>query len=65
MRRHDADAVTVRPIAAQGWYAVVGNEEAWPSHRVTISTVIFDLDGLLSDTERLHCDAWRHTISTL
>ena len=28
-----------------------------------ISTVIFDLDGLLTDTERLHCAAWRQTLA--
>jgi len=28
-----------------------------------ISTVIFDLDGLLTDTERLHCQAWRETLA--
>jgi HAD superfamily hydrolase (TIGR01509 family) len=28
-----------------------------------ISTVIFDLDGLLTDTERLHCRAYRQTLA--
>jgi beta-phosphoglucomutase-like phosphatase (HAD superfamily) len=28
-----------------------------------ISTVIFDLDGLLTDTDRLHCQAWRQTLA--
>jgi HAD superfamily hydrolase (TIGR01509 family) len=28
-----------------------------------ISTVIFDLDGLLTDTEGLHCQAWRQTLA--
>src|ERR1051325_2709505 len=28
-----------------------------------ISTVIFDLDGLLTDTEPLHCRAWRETLA--
>lgn len=28
-----------------------------------ISTVIFDLDGLITDTERLHCQAWRETLA--
>ena len=28
-----------------------------------ITTVIFDLDGLLTDTERLHCAAWRQTLA--
>ena len=28
-----------------------------------ISTVIFDLDGLLTDTEVLHCQAWRQTLA--
>jgi beta-phosphoglucomutase len=28
-----------------------------------ISTVIFDLDGLLTDTEPLHCQAWRQTLA--
>jgi HAD superfamily hydrolase (TIGR01509 family) len=28
-----------------------------------ISTVIFDLDGLLTDTERLHSQAWRQTLA--
>lgn len=28
-----------------------------------ISTVIFDLDGLLADTEPLHCEAWRRTLA--
>src|SRR5262245_23630623 len=28
-----------------------------------ISTVIFDLDGLLTDTERLHCQAWQQTLA--
>jgi len=28
-----------------------------------ISTVIFDLDGLLTDTEPLHCRAWRQTLA--
>ena len=30
-----------------------------------ISTVIFDLDGLLTDTERLHCQAWQQTLATI
>ena len=30
-----------------------------------ISTVIFDLDGLLADTEPLHCDAWRTTLADI
>lgn len=30
-----------------------------------ISTVIFDLDGLLTDTEPLHCAAWRRTLATV
>lgn len=28
-----------------------------------ISTVIFDLDGLLTDTERLHCKAYQQTLA--
>jgi HAD superfamily hydrolase (TIGR01509 family) len=28
-----------------------------------ITTVIFDLDGLLTDTEPLHCQAWRETLA--
>ena len=28
-----------------------------------ISTVILDLDGLLTDTEPLHCQAWRQTLA--
>ena len=28
-----------------------------------ISTVIFDLDGLLTDTDRLHCKAYRQTLA--
>ena len=28
-----------------------------------ISTVIFDLDGLLTDTEPLHCASWRQTLA--
>ena len=30
--------------------------------RSVVSTVIFDLDGLLADTEPLHCEAWRQTL---
>ena len=30
-----------------------------------ISTVIFDLDGLVSDTEPLHCAAWRRTLADI
>jgi beta-phosphoglucomutase len=30
-----------------------------------ISTVIFDLDGLLTDTERLHCQAWQETLAAI
>ena len=30
-----------------------------------ISTVIFDLDGLLADTEPLHCAAWRRTLADI
>ncbi len=28
-----------------------------------ITTVIFDLDGLLADTERLHCQAYQHALA--
>jgi HAD superfamily hydrolase (TIGR01509 family) len=28
-----------------------------------ITTIIFDLDGLLTDTERLHCKAYRETLA--
>ena len=30
-----------------------------------ITTVIFDLDGLLTDTEPLHCQAWRETLAAV
>jgi HAD superfamily hydrolase (TIGR01509 family) len=31
-------------------------------HRALITTVIFDLDGLLADTEPLHCQAYRDAL---